>query len=323
MKTSTILVKAIKNESDYKLTYPVFVDYFGLTNIGKDVREGKRAKITEKDFDKINGTIQGIYKDLILYKGVTEKLLEKCFWTNRLDELIHTKYKHHKSAYYKDFCKMNIKLGPTPLLGQYDPETNDKLYDYEYFDILDDNHCPNCLCEGYITEQNCNFGPVDCGSGPVDCVKCGIILCKLCSSRGKDQHFYCWGCFPCGTLEENIQRKISTYQAFDRQKFKLTGNIAVKDVIELLGKQNSRCWVCGDIVLVLKFKPYCCYQFSIDRIDNTKPHDKDNCLISCYYCNCRHHENFNQPNKVCSQNCHNIKRNIIKRSEKLSQLLKS
>ena len=34
------------------------------------------------------------------------------------------------------------------------------------------------------------------------------------------------------------------------------------------------------------------------------PHDRNNVLISCYYCNCRHHSAFNQKNKVCNAGCH-------------------
>lgn len=42
-----------------------------------------------------------------------------------------------------------------------------------------------------------------------------------------------------------------------------------------------------------------------------KPHDRNNILISCYYCNCRHHPEFNQLNKLCNSKCHIIKKENI------------
>lgn len=320
MKTSTILVKAIKKEQDFKITNSVIFDYFGMGRIASDIKQGKRSKPTAEEFDKIQGTIEGIYVGLIKYKGVTDILLDKCFWTNRLDELIHAKYKHWKSGYYNDFVKMGIKL------GQYDPETKEKLHDYEDFDILNDDHCPNCLREGYITKCNgliCQ--KEDDINGPPDCAKCKVMLCRLCCHSDNEDYacFYCLDCRPCGTLKQNIQRKISGHKAYDKQRFDLAGDITTDDVIEMLRKQNSRCWVCNDIVLTVKWKPYCCYQFSIDRIDNTKPHDKDNYQISCYYCNCRHNPNFNQPHKICSQGCHTKKRDIVERSQKILSLKRS
>lgn len=315
MKTSTILVKAINDEPGYSINDSVILDYFGLFNVINNIKKKKRRKPSRKEIDKIQNTIIGIYTGLIKYKGVTDTLLDKCFWTNRLDELIHAKYKYCKSGYYNDFVKMDIKIGPTPLLGQYDPETKEKL-NYEDFDILDDDHCPNCLRKGYITEHNNRI------NGPPDCANCYVMMCKLCCYE-KRSYFYCWDCYPCGTLKENIQNKISRHKLYDKQHFDLVGNITTNDVIEMLRKQNSRCWVCNDIVLTVKWKPYCCYQFSIDRIDDRKPHDKDNCQISCYYCNCRHHENFNQPYKVCSQGCHTIKKDIIERTQKILNLKSS
>jgi len=51
------------------------------------------------------------------------------------------------------------------------------------------------------------------------------------------------------------------------------------------------------------YKPYCCYQFSIDRINNTLPHN-NNILIICYYCNYKHHKQFTQLHKKCNAECH-------------------
>lgn len=72
----------------------------------------------------------------------------------------------------------------------------------------------------------------------------------------------------------------------------------------LLYEQNNKCIICHDSLLLINYKQYCCYQFSIDRINNNKPHNKDNIRITCYYCNCKHHNKFSQLNKKCNEGCH-------------------
>ena len=73
----------------------------------------------------------------------------------------------------------------------------------------------------------------------------------------------------------------------------------------LMLKQNLKCYVCDDLVLTTNWRSHCCYQFSVDRIDDNKPHDRNNILLSCYYCNCRIHSLFDQQNKVWKRGCHN------------------
>ncbi len=69
----------------------------------------------------------------------------------------------------------------------------------------------------------------------------------------------------------------------DKRKFKLNNfeNIINKtDIEELIKKQNYKCAL-SDLPLIpsdinlFPFKP------SVDRIDNNKPHSKDNCQIVC------------------------------------------
>ena len=57
----------------------------------------------------------------------------------------------------------------------------------------------------------------------------------------------------------------------------------------------------------------------IDRIDNNKPHDRENVLISCYYYNCRDHKKFDQKNKICKTGCHKI----LKHLRLINNVLKS
>ena len=67
-------------------------------------------------------------------------------------------------------------------------------------------------------------------------------------------------------------------------------------------EQNNKCYICNDIVLTHSYVPYCCYKFSIDRLDNLKPHDLDNVKISCYYCNCKNHILYNKHEKNKCEN---------------------
>jgi hypothetical protein len=55
--------------------------------------------------------------------------------------------------------------------------------------------------------------------------------------------------------------------------------------------------MCNDKLTTFLYKPYCCYKFSVDRLDNQKLHNKDNIKISCYYCNCKNHKLYDKQKK--------------------------
>jgi hypothetical protein len=108
----------------------------------------------------------------------------------------------------------------------------------------------------------------------------------------------------------NLSRKLYNYKRSDMRKCKREGTIQVADVQELFIRQDYKCYICNERIL-LKFTPYCYYQYSIDRIDEKKPHDKGNCLISCYFCNCIEYQidnnklsDENNMFKICRSGCH-------------------
>lgn len=107
-----------------------------------------------------------------------------------------------------------------------------------------------------------------------------------------------------GSLQTNIKNKLRSYEPKDIKLFERIGNISVEDVEEMLRKQNNICALCNEEVLLKDWLRNCCYQFSIDRIDNDKPHDKDNCRITCYFCNCKRAVPEMSPYKVCMAGCH-------------------
>ena len=299
--TSDLLINCILTGCNITDMHPAVVcDYFGIN-----------------DESSVN-IIYGIYEGLIKYKGVSNKLLKNCYMTNRLDELIHAKYTHHKSRYYVEFCNKHIKIGNT-----YFTKNSDNI---ESLNILTDDYCTTCNADGYYTKHNCKLSypsaiTSEC-SAPPDCFQCGNVMCKMCSNYDKkEESFICYMCEN-PTIFASIATKLNGYRKTDIQKFGTVGNITKDDVVALLNKQKFRCYVCDDIVLTFGWRPSCLYQFSIDRINNSLPHNRDNVLISCYYCNCLEYLTYalncgeNAKNKICDNHCHSEKRNIsIKRTD--------
>lgn len=111
-----------------------------------------------------------------------------------------------------------------------------------------------------------------------------------------------------------IETKIKGYKRQDEAAGRVITNdfIKVSDVKKLLYKQENKCYVCGDIVLMDAWEDMCLYQFTLDRIDNNISHVKTNCLIACYYCNCfaERPDDSDISYKMCQSGCHSIKRDI-------------
>ncbi len=171
--------------------------------------------------------------------------------------------------------------------------------------------CP--LCQGEMFKNT-----------SVKCKYCSTIVCSCCSVYKYDKYGYaCRNCDP--NTREKIQEKLIRCKMSDMDRLGEVGNLTVDDVLQLLTKQNGKCYVCDETVLTSRWERYCCYQFIICKINHMKPHDRGNVLISCYYCNCRHHDDFIQLNKVCTAGCHTEPKDIIPRSlvsaDKVNKLL--
>lgn len=125
-------------------------------------------------------------------------------------------------------------------------------------------------------------------------------------------------CF--GNIQENknIQKIVSNCKQSDKKKLNWTGagklsdigNITPDYIKQLLIDQEYKCYKCNQEVLTVLYKPYCAYKFSVDRLDNFKPHDGGNVKISCYFCNCSGHVLYNKSEKaICSDascGCHHL-----------------
>lgn len=104
----------------------------------------------------------------------------------------------------------------------------------------------------------------------------------------------------------NIKKKISDCKKNDRKNFHKEGDITFEYIKNLILETKGSCAICADELLFANWFPYCCHQFSIDRKDNNMPHDKHNCRITCYYCNCWQWDQFKNGEKICSYGCHNV-----------------
>ncbi len=137
----------------------------------------------------------------------------------------------------------------------------------------------------------------------VKCKYCSTIICNSCSIYNYDKYEY--ACRNCDSnTREKIQEKVFRCKMSDMENFGERGNLTVDDVLELIQKQTCKCYVCDERVLTSRWESHCCYQFVISKINPTKLYDRDNVLISCYYCASRHYSDFKQNNKVCKAGCH-------------------
>ena len=246
------------------------------------------------DDEMIN--IQGLFKGLE-YIGIKKKLLLKIIKSHCLDEFLKAKYKNNINGYMNDYINNNYSYN-SKIKSNIETSIENPV-------IYDDDHCSNCLEKGYYSKNNkiANFPP--------DCQFCLSKMCKNCYYDTKEDNLInkkmkfsendsiCKRCF-------NIMKKINSHQDYDKKKFDIKGDIDINYIIELIEKQKTRCYKCTDKVLTINYEPYCLFQFSIDRIDNFLPHNKDNVRISCYYCNCKHKFD-NDEGKNCKLNCHKEK----------------
>jgi hypothetical protein len=259
-KTINLLFHNIYNSYLEKLDKIVINDYFG----------------SQIDINN-NTIIYGIYEELITIKGINKKLIENCHMTNRLDELIHKKYTHKKSNYYDLFHKNNIKIGKTFF---YDNKT-------QPLEIFDDNHCPSCNMNDYLTTNNINN----------ECSLCLNSICKLCcfnDNNNENDNNICYKCKN-PNLEISINNKINYYKNIIENS-----NISFDDIKVLLRRQKFKCYKCSCMMITYQWKPKCLYQFEFDLINNQLPYNKDNIRICCNFCL----NPISNNKKICKNKCH-------------------
>jgi hypothetical protein len=280
-KTVDLLYDNINNGYLAILDKSVINDYFG-------------NQINEEN----NDIIYGVYESLIVLKGISKNLIENCYLTNRLDELIYKKHIHVKTDYYNLFIKNKIKIGATFF---YDNKTTP-------INIYDDNHCPSCNANNYLELTS------------YECYKCLNSICKLCGYYDNKLNIY--NCHKCENpnLEIVINKKLTECKKIDKLKFNKEGNITFEDIKELLRRQKFKCYICNDMIMTSNWLSECLYQISLNKINITLPSNRDNVLISCYYCN-NDEENTRSKIKICKNKCHHNNKIIISNKNNIPETL--
>ena len=88
-------------------------------------------------------------------------------------------------------------------------------------------------------------------------------------------------------MKQQLERKISNYKQQDINKkiYDSTNIINFEDTLQKLIESNLLCYYCNKEILVLYEIVRENYQWTLDRIDNSLGHNKNNVLISCLQCN--------------------------------------
>jgi hypothetical protein len=86
---------------------------------------------------------------------------------------------------------------------------------------------------------------------------------------------------------QELQKKISGYKAQDVQKglFNTEKFVALDDVIQLLHDSKMTCFYCNSHVHVLYEIVREVNQWTLDRVNNSLGHNRDNVIIACLKCN--------------------------------------
>lgn len=118
-----------------------------------------------------------VYIDLIQNKKVHPIHIKHCLVTNRLDELIHAYNTFKKFVWYREFCRMNIKLN----------KENYKFLDKSKWNkIGSDDNCAECGKDGVYSKNKLRY-----------CVNCNSQSCEDCLIKhSKNNLYYCNWCIP-------------------------------------------------------------------------------------------------------------------------------
>ncbi len=288
----------------------IITDLFGYANWTSFMKSNR---------DDVLTLFLGLYKGLYIM-GVTQKEIYRCFLQNKLDDLIHIKYSVTSSGYYDVFCGKSVT----------------RSNDFEKQMVGKPIQIGNTFM--YARDESVTQKQII------------PLIYTIMPSFGRIKNVLT-------DIDDIISKKIKSYKEQDTSKveynpiFAITDKyVTIDDVKELVKKQEEKCYVCGDVVsisscipTILKEHDYmnelellncindvmdskkhtskCMYQFTLDRIDNNLPHNRDNVLICCQYCNCfgetdKHKEVDHRVCKVCPNKCHTLKRNDIKRTRR-------
>jgi hypothetical protein len=102
----------------------------------------------------------------------------------------------------------------------------------------------------------------------------------------------------CKIIKKQLDKKINGYKQQDLLKnvFLPTEFVDIATILQMFRTCNAKCYYCScDMIIMYKFvrEPT---QWTIDRIDNIKGHNKNNIVLACLKCNlsrkCRSEQSF-------------------------------
>lgn len=80
-------------------------------------------------------------------------------------------------------------------------------------------------------------------------------------------------------LKGFLNSRIKAHKRYDKSRFGIEGDIDLEFILNLIEENECKCSISNKIMGVNSETNEFC--LSIDRIDNTKPHDKDNVILVC------------------------------------------
>jgi len=97
------------------------------------------------------------------------------------------------------------------------------------------------------------------------------------------------------SIEKRLQQKVESYNTQDRHKGRLVYNhkykawnrkrLDIDDIEYLIEKNGLKCYYCSVFTRINPHYRFDKKQFTLDRIDNTDTHHRENVLIACWGCN--------------------------------------
>ena len=100
----------------------------------------------------------------------------------------------------------------------------------------------------------------------------------------------------CREMRRQIQNKVSSYKMQDIQKHKYDDDkfVDLNFVIQLLHEKSLKCFYCRESVYLFYNFVRENKQWTLERIDNSMGHNKDNVEIACLLCNLRRRTMFHE-----------------------------
>jgi len=120
--------------------------------------------------------------------------------------------------------------------------------------------------------------------------------------------------------EKKIKNSVSNNLKNDLKKYGRKGNLTFEDVVRKIETQCNKCYVCEQ---EFKYdgKQWCHFFPSIDRFNNSFPHDCHNVAVACYFCNVRMFNGFCQKKcGLCEKEDHCFEGEIITKSRLYKEL---